>query len=183
MNSVPDRHRAWRTATVLVLALFAAGCREQPPLAIAPHVDLDRFMGDWHVIACIPTFIERNAFAAVESYRRAPDGRVLTTFTFRAGGFDGPVKTYRPVGFVDEASHGAVWGMRFLWPVRADYRVMYVDPEYRVTVIGRTKRDYAWIMARAPVLDDATYASLVSLLHEAGYDVSALRLVPQPASP
>ena len=33
------------------------------------HVDLNRFMGDWYAIAHIPTFIERDAYNAVESYR------------------------------------------------------------------------------------------------------------------
>ncbi len=57
-------------------------------------------MGDWYVIASIPTFIERGAHNAVESYRLAADGTIETTFTFRAGGFDGEPKRYTPRGFV-----------------------------------------------------------------------------------
>ena len=33
------------------------------------QVDLDRFMGDWYVIANIPTFIEKDAYNAIETYR------------------------------------------------------------------------------------------------------------------
>ena len=32
------------------------------------YVDLDRFMGDWYVIANIPTFLEKGAHNAVERY-------------------------------------------------------------------------------------------------------------------
>ena len=39
-------------------------------------VNLDRFMGEWYVIAHIPTFIEKNAFNAVESYELNKDGTI-----------------------------------------------------------------------------------------------------------
>ncbi|HEV2285166.1 MAG TPA: lipocalin family protein [Steroidobacteraceae bacterium] len=174
-----------RVAALGALGLLSAagGCRSRPPLAIEPHVDVPRFMGDWYVIACIPTRIERAAYAPKESYRLDPDGRVRTVFTFRDGAFDGPSKTYTPVGFVRAGSGGAVWGMRFVWPIEADYRIMYVDPDYTLTVIGREKRDYAWIMARAPRIAAADYERLRTLLASQGYDVSALRRMPQPGSP
>ena len=31
------------------------------PIKTVDYVDLDRFMGDWYVIASIPTFIEKDA--------------------------------------------------------------------------------------------------------------------------
>ncbi len=161
------------------LTTLLAGCSSTPPLPVVPRVDLPRFMGDWYVIAAIPTRIERDAYDAVESYRLGEDGRIYTTFTFRQGGFDGPLRRYEPVGFVDPGSHGAVWGMRFVWPIRADYRVMYLDEDYRQTIIARQKRDYAWIMARQPQIPEADYQQLVTKLAEAGYDVTRLRRVPQ----
>ena len=60
--------------SLLATTLFAlAGCQSMPlpPLAPLPKVDLERFMGDWYVIASIPTFIEKDAYNAVESYRLA----------------------------------------------------------------------------------------------------------------
>ena len=64
---------------------------QRTPIPTARHVDVDRFMGDWYVIASIPTVIERDAHEAIESYRLDADGTVATTFTFRKGGFDGEV--------------------------------------------------------------------------------------------
>jgi apolipoprotein D and lipocalin family protein len=142
-------------------------------------VDLARFMGDWYVIASIPTFLEKDAYAAVESYRLAPDGRIETTFTFRAGGFDGAAKRYTPVATVADPATNAVWRMQFLWPFAADYRIVHVAPDYSVTVVAREKRDYAWIMARAPVLPEAELAALAALLRAQGYDTTKLRKVPQ----
>ena len=72
-----------------VVLLALAACSIPPPIRTATAVDLERFMGDWYVIANIPTFIETNAYNAMESYRLAEDGTVATTFTFREGGFEG----------------------------------------------------------------------------------------------
>jgi apolipoprotein D and lipocalin family protein len=161
--------------------LLLAGCSSAapPPLALAPNVDLARFMGDWYVIASIPTFIETGAHNAVESYRLETDGSIATTFTFREGGFDGEPKRYTPRGFVVEGTGNAVWGMRFVWPIKADYRIAYLSQDYGLVVIGREKRDYAWIMARQPQIAEADYQRLLGFLHDQGYDTARLRKVPQ----
>ena len=174
--------RTGRSARLLAMAaLLLAGCRESahPPLALADDVDIERFMGDWYVIANIPTAIEKGAHNAVESYRRAEDGTIATTFTFRKGGYDGEEKRYTPRGFVREGSGNAVWGMRFIWPVKADYRIAYVDPAYTQTVIGREARDYVWIMARTPQIPDADYERLVAFVAGQGYDAARIQKVPQ----
>jgi apolipoprotein D and lipocalin family protein len=136
-------------------------------------------MGDWYVIANIPTFIERGAYNAVESYRLAPDGTVPTTFTFHQGAFDGPLKRHTPKGFVRPGTGNAVWGMQFLWPFKAEYVIAYVDPDYRETIIARSARDYVWIMARTPEISAADYATLVERVGKLGYDVAKLQRVPQ----
>ena len=164
----------------LSLAL-GAGCSSTSPSPIrtADYVDLPRFMGDWYVIANIPTFLERDAHNAVESYRLLDDGRVATTFSFNKGSFDGKRKTFTPTGYIRDHASNAVWGMRFVWPVKADYRILYVDDDYRKTIIGRQKRDYVWIMARSPHIPPEDMRQLVGIIAAQGYDTSKLRSVPQ----
>ncbi|MBX3705595.1 MAG: lipocalin family protein [Pseudomonadales bacterium] len=164
------------------MSLFVlSGCAgtRHPPLTLAERVDLERFMGDWYVIANIPTALERRAHNAVETYRLDADGTIATTFTFRDGAFDGREKRYHPRGFVRDTASNAVWGMQFVWPIKADYRIMFVDPEYRYTVIGRERRDYVWIMARTPTMPESDYAEIIALLGREGYDVAQIREVPQ----
>jgi apolipoprotein D and lipocalin family protein len=172
-----------RLATALLAPALSllGGCQgaRLPELQTVAHVDLPRFMGDWYVIANIPTFIERGAHNAVERYTLQPDGSIATTFTFRADSFDGKRKRYTPRGFVVDRQTNATWGMRFVWPIKADYRITYVDPDYRQTVVSRQKRDYVWIMARSPQIRPADYARLLELVAKQGYDVSKLRMVPQ----
>ena len=169
-----------QVAILGVLFVGLVGCQTtQPPLRTATQVNLERLNGDWYVIANIPTFIERKAFNAIESYQLDDKGRVQTTFAFNKGSFDGPRKTYNPTGFVTDDPSNAVWGMQFVWPVKAEYRIMQVDDNYSELVVGRTKRDYVWIMARTPTLDEARYVELTDMLADQGYDTTKLRKVPQ----
>jgi apolipoprotein D and lipocalin family protein len=73
--------------------------------------------------------------------------------------------------------HG--WGMQFVWPFKMEYLVIFLDEERGVTVIGRTDRDYMWIMARRPEIPEQEYQRLVDFVGQRGYDVTKLRRVPQ----
>lgn len=171
-------HTLRRIAPTALASLAVSACGSMPPLEAVERVDLERFMGDWYVIANIPTFLEKGAHNAVESYELDSDGTIATTFTFRDGAFDGPVKTYTPRGFITSESN-AVWGMQFIWPIKADYRVVYLDETYSTTVIGRNRRDFVWIMAREPQIPATRYEEIFTMLGDVGYDVSAIQRVPQ----
>jgi apolipoprotein D and lipocalin family protein len=169
-----------RDRLLLFLVMFAWGCQAQKAdIQTVDYVDLDRFAGDWYVIASLPTFLEKDAYAAIESYAPPQDGKIETTFSFHKGGFDGERKVYRPTAYVEDDVSNAVWGMQFVWPFKAEYRVVYLDENYQQTIIGRTKRDYVWIMARQPFISDADMARHLELLKAQGYDTESIKPVPQ----
>ena len=164
-----------RVMTAATLMMVLTACSSQPPMATVDEVDLPRFMGDWYVIANIPTFLEKGAHNPVESYELNADGTIATTFTFNAGSFEGEEKVYQPKGFIRNADSNAEWGMQFLWPIKADYRIVYLDEDYQYTVIGRNSRDYVWIMARTPTISQKDYSSLVARVDSLGYDLDDLQ--------
>lgn len=166
---------------LLVLILLVSACSSQStrPLPRPPAVDVPRFMGDWYVIAHIPSWPERNAYDALESYQQRTDGRIQTTFTYRKGGFDAPLKSMHPIGRVEQQGNGALWSMQFVWPIQAEYVIAWVDDTYTQTIVARSKRDYVWYMARTPHVSDADYQQAVQRIAALGYDISQLRKVPQ----
>ena len=165
-----------------LVATTLSGCGVSPEKVTVPvveKVDLQRFMGPWYVIGVIPTFIEKDIYNAVETYALNPDGTIKTTFTFNKGGFDGEAKVMNPKGFVIPGTNNAIWGMQFIWPIKAEYVISHVDADYTETIIARSARDYVWIMARTPTIDDQRYAALVKKVADMGYDLSKLVKVPQ----
>ena len=82
-------------------------------------------------------------------------------------------------GVAHPGTRKAVGGMQFIWPIKAQYVIAWVDPEYRFVIVARDKRDYVWVMARTPTVSDADYKALAARVVEMGYDSQALKRVPQ----
>jgi apolipoprotein D and lipocalin family protein len=94
---------------------------------------------------------------------------------------DAPIKTMSPVGTVRPGTNNAVWGMQFIWPIKAEYVINWVNADYTQTLVARSARDYAWIMAKAPAISETDYAAQMTRLRELGYDTSKVRRMPRKA--
>jgi len=164
---------------IIIMAMLIQACSQtnHKPVDMAKNVDIKRFMGDWYVIANIPTFIEVGAHNAIESYELNDDGSVATTFKFNQDAFDGELKVYEPTGFISK-DNSSLWAMQFIWPFKAEYIIAYVSDDYQHTIIARSARDYVWIMSRTPVLSEITYQSLVKRCIDMGYLKSDIQRVP-----
>ena len=106
------------------------------------------------------------------------DGSISTTFTFNQDSFDGELKTYNPTAYVSEQNN-SVWGMQFIWPIKAEFLIAYLSDDYQQTIIARSARDYLWVMSRTPNIDDELYESLVQLSVDMGYQRELIKKVPQ----
>ena len=148
-------------------------------LETVEFVDLQKFMGDWYVIANIPTFIEKGAVNAIESYRLDSKGRIKTTFTFRKDSVSGPEKRYSPTGLIYNKETNAEWRMQFLWPFKSPFLIIDLDDDYSYTVIGIPSRKYVWIMAREHKMSEELYNKIISNLEKVGYDVTQIKRINQ----
>ncbi len=170
-------------ALLLVCALLigSAGvmAADLPPVKPVASVDLPRFMGKWYVIGNIPSWQEKEAFNATETYTLDPDGKIDTIYHYRKGSFDSKLKDITSTGFVREGTHNAVWGVQIIWPIKAQYKIAYLKDDYSQTIVARDKRDYVWIMARTPTIPPADYDAMVARVKAMGYELKDLRKVPQ----
>ena len=164
---------------VLALSGCAAMKPDMPPLVPVSQVDLARYMGNWHVIANIPPWIEKGAHNSIENYRMDEDGNIPTVFTYRKDSFEGKLKTLESKAFVRNRESNAEWGVQFIWPIKAQYLITYVAADYSQAIVARDKRDYVWMLARTPAISDRDYAQLRARIADMGYDVSKLQKVPQ----
>ena len=63
--------------------------------------------------------------------------------------------------------------------LRSRHLILFLDDEYRYTVIGEPGRKYLWIMARKPHIPDDVMKTILSHLEGIGYDVSKIKAMPQ----
>ncbi len=191
-NPADGRRGLWRRGTgpavialCLALALAQEGCASaQPPLHVVDDVDLDRYLGSWYEIASFPQWFQRGCVASMAIYSRRPDGRIGVVNECRDGSFDGELRRAEGVAWVtDENKSLAKLKVQFFWPFRGDYWIIELDPEYRYAVVGHPSRDYLWILARTPSLEPMLYQAISDRLQAQGYDLTRLRLTPQPPAP
>jgi apolipoprotein D and lipocalin family protein len=159
---------------------FLAGCArdDQPPLTLAPQVDLQRYAGRWYIIANIPYFAERGK---VGSYFDVsfPDGKVLDVYYGRNGTLDAPLKSFTMNGYVVPDTGNARWRESPFWPLYLSYLILWVDPDYNYALVGYPGRGYGWVLSHSPTMDDATYRTLLGRFASEGYDTTLFRRVAQ----
>jgi len=172
---------ALKITALLVIIQFFAACASTslPKLEPVDSIELDRFMGDWYVIAFIPIFVEKHATNAIENYSLREDGDVDITYTFHKDSTDGEMKKFEARAFVPEDGKYSEWRVQFFWPIKFPYLVIDVAEDYSYTVIGVPNRKNLWIMAREPNIPNGVYEKILKDLEEKGYDTSLIKIVPQ----
>jgi apolipoprotein D and lipocalin family protein len=137
-------------------------------------------MGDWYVIAHIPTPFEKDATNAVESFHwNQTEERIDIEYHHNEGSSDGPLKHYPQKAWITDRQNNADWKVEFFWPMKFNYQVLEVASDYTWALIGTSSKNYVWILARKPHLDDETYLELLKKLEGWGYDLATLRKIPQ----
>lgn len=180
---LPARSRALVALSLLACVLVAGCASSGPPLQRPAAVDLDRFDGEWYVIANIPYFAERGNVDARVQYLPRDDGRFDDIYIYRDGSFDAPEERREGIAWIRDPGRNTQWTSRFVWPFTFDFDVLHVDAQYAHMLLGHPSRDYAWVMAREPSVDDATWRELMARLEAQGFDPGRLERVPQRAGP
>ncbi|HVW52132.1 MAG TPA: lipocalin family protein [Trinickia sp.] len=175
-------------STLACLALLATpACTQAPPnpnpradvpLKTVP-IDLPRYMGRWYIIANIPYFAERRFVGSYAQWSLRADGKIDDSYAGHKARFDAPLTEYHFVDTVVPNSGNAEWSVRLFWPIYVTQLTVYVDPDYRYTILGYPGKSLGWIFARSPDISDDVYQSLLARMDAMGYDTSRVRRVPQ----
>lgn len=142
-------------------------------------LDLSRYLGQWHEIAHLPMYFQRQcADTITATYRSRPDGTIGVHNACRtdAGRMDAADGVARKTGALPgalEVRFAPAWLGWLPW-VWADYWVIEVDPDYQWAVIGGPSRKYLWILSRQPQMDRTLFRNLKERARQRGYPVDQL---------
>ncbi len=162
---------------MLLILLLLSGCSKD--FNTVDRVELDRFMGDWYVIAILPNPIEKNAVNGIESYALNDDGSIAVTYKYRKGTPDGKEKVLRPKGKVYNKVSNAEWRIQLFKPFWSKYLIVYLDEDYLYTAIGVPSRKFLWIMSRTPSVPQDAYNVIIDKLKAEGYNTNKIIQMPQ----
>lgn len=179
MKGLEKKHFLFPLLLLSVYGQVAAGGQSEAFHETVDYVDLNRFAGDWYVIAVIPTPFEKDAVNGIENYSIHEDGTIRVRYTFRKGSPEGEEKVMYQKGWVYNTETNADWRVRPIWPLKLPYYILELDEDYNYTVIGTNNYKYLWIMAREPVMDETFYNELVRRMAERGYDTDKIERMEQ----
>lgn len=155
------------------------GSQKGNPLPVAQNVDLQRYMGAWFIVGAIGLGLEAGAHNAVETYTLAPDGSVATVFQFRKDSFKGDLETKVTRAWVEAETGNAEWRVRTIWPLRHQYVISFLEPDYSSAIVARDARDYVWILSRDPKMSAPKFDEYRLRIEAMGYDMSEFTRYPQ----
>jgi apolipoprotein D and lipocalin family protein len=135
--------------------------------------DLDRYLGRWYEIARLDHSFERGLERVTAEYSLRDDGGVRVVnrgYDPAEGAWDEAIgKAY----FVEDDDQGYL-KVSFFGPFYGAYIVFELDPDYRYAFISGPNRDYLWLLARTPQIDEAVYDRFLARATELGFDLSEL---------
>lgn len=147
------------------------------PLELVASVDLERYQGVWHEIARLPNSFQDHCGGEVTAeYTLREDGRVDVVNRCRTE--DGGIDSAEGVARQPDPDRPAALEVRFapawlswLPAVWGDYQIMALDEDYRWSMVGSPSRQYLWILAREPRLDETRIDSLLAEAERQGFPV------------
>lgn len=187
MNKFLFTNFAIFTATLLLTAAALAQTDKKPALQTVSKVDLSRYVGKWYEIAKYPNRFQKQCVAnTTATYAMKPNGRLeVSNECLKKDG-----TSERAVGeakIADKKTNaklkvrfapGALSFLPFVW---GDYWVVDLDKDYGWIAIGEPKREYFWILARKPVLNDGIYQDIVRRAEAMGFNPGKIERSPQNA--
>ena len=162
---------------VLIAGAPVAAAANQP----VPALDLQRYSGQWHEIAHLPMFFQRQCVDRITAnYTPQADGRIEVRNACRtkAGTIDESVGAARAVPGKPgqlEVRFAPAW-LAWLPAVWADYWVIDLDPDYQWAVVGGPSRKYLWILSRTPTMERALFERIKADARRRGYPVEKLKM-------
>lgn len=165
----------------LSLLVLIAGCstfQKPDPLPTVNRVDMEQVMGSWFVISSMPTVFDRSPFDATVSVDRAEKG-IRIQYDFYTAEEAEKKRSVKARAMVDNPGINSDWTVTYAWPFGTDLRVIYLEADYSVMVLGNPDRKKVWVLSRRPALSDPLYSDIIIFLQRLGYDVGEIRKVPQ----
>lgn len=165
----------------LLLALFGImlslnACEDPIKVNNTPiaGLELNRYLGSWYEIARFDHSFERGRDNCTAFYSMNEDGTVRV----ENSGWKGDKKV-TSLGKAKTTPIPALLRVSFFEPFYGDYRVMMLDADYTVALVGGSSEKYLWILSRTPELTEATKQAVLTEAQNRGYNTTQLIWVNQ----
>ena len=154
------------------LFLFTACSSKNPPLQTVQKVDINRYLGTWYEIARYEHFFEKDCKNVSANYSML-DEQTIKVVNRCTNMLTNEKKEAIGRAYATDDTNSKL-KVSFFRPFYGDYWVMILDENYDYVVVGTPSREYLWILARKPILDEKIKNEILQKLPTLGFDASKL---------
>jgi len=169
---------AGNTAIFTAFVFLVTACA-MIPNGISPvnGFDVNRYAGVWYEIARLDHSFERGLTRIQTEYALRKDGGINVINS----GFDPEKKVWKKATgkgyFVGSPDVGQL-KVSFFGPFYGAYNVIDLDRNYTYAIVCGNTRNYLWILARTPNLEEPVRAALIEKAKSMGFETDKLIIVP-----
>lgn len=171
------RKIAGNAAAFIASAFFLGACM-MIPNGISPvnGFDVNRYLGVWYEIARLDHSFERGLTKVQAEYVLRKDGGIDVINS----GFDPEKKVWKKATgkgyFVGSPEVGQL-KVSFFGPFYGAYNVIDIDRNYTYAIVCGNTRNYLWILARTPNLEEPIRGALIEKAKNLGFETDKLIIV------
>jgi apolipoprotein D and lipocalin family protein len=155
-----------------MVLLFTACSSKNPPLQTVQKVDINRYLGTWYEIARYEHFFEKDCKNVSANYSML-DEQTIKVVNRCTNMLTNEKKEAIGRAYATDDTNSKL-KVSFFRPFYGDYWVMILDENYDYVVVGTPSREYLWILARKPILDEKIKNEILQKLPNLGFDASKL---------
>jgi len=160
------------SALICMVLLFTACSSKNPPLQTVQKVDINRYLGTWYEIARYEHFFEKDCKNVSANYSML-DEQTIKVVNRCTNMLTNEKKEAIGRAYATDDTNSKL-KVSFFRPFYGDYWVMILDENYDYVVVGTPSREYLWILARKPILDEKIKNEILQKLPTLGFDASKL---------
>ena len=160
----------------LCLVSCSKKANDQLPLKTVSKVDLSKYAGTWYEIALLPNSFEKGCRCTKATYTLKGDYVQVENSCVK--GKKKKVTVAKGKAWPTDATNSKL-KVRFFWPFKGDYWIVYLDKHYQYAVVGVPSRKHLWFLSRKPKMTLSVYGQLLDIAREQGFDVSKLTMTDQ----
>ena len=160
------------SALICIVLLFTACSSKNPPLQTVQKVDINRYLGTWYEIARYEHFFEKDCKNVSANYSML-DEQTIKVVNRCTNMLTNEKKEAIGRAYATDDTNSKL-KVSFFRPFYGDYWVMILDENYDYVVVGTPSREYLWILARKPILDEKIKNEILQKLPTLGFDASKL---------
>lgn len=162
-----------KTALSGILCFLLISCGSATKVPPVTALDIDKYSGVWYEIARYDHIFERNMENVSATYTINSDGSVNVLNKGIKDGKEKSItgKAYRPA----DGQPGILKVVFFVFG--SEYRVIYLDSDYKYAVVTSDTTNYLWILARSAKIEKDKLDFLIKFINENGFDSGKLIFV------